>query len=188
MEGVAVPYHLPVTIAGNSYDLAHLDPVIFDTESAKLGRTVRTWCWFTTHTFSRKCEAAETAPDILDEGRRPRMLCPDRYALSFHLPTAVAQLAEPRRYVWETAAERNWLHRAEVMVTAFGAMIAYQVFFAVKKAPKGAAYDVEMVVESAYAFDPLRTPKVRGRALFAGLLTATVEGRPLHTQGARRKQ
>jgi hypothetical protein len=61
------------------------------------------------------------------------------------------------------------------------------VFFAVKKAEKAASHDVEMVVESAYAFDPLRTPKLRGRTLFAGLLAATVEGRPMHTQGARRK-
>ena len=39
-----------------------------------------------------------------------------------------------------------------------------------------------MVVESAYAFDPLRPPKTVGRTKIAGLLAATVEMRKLYTQ------
>jgi len=63
------------------------------------------------------------------------------------------------------------------------------VFFALRKAGKGGTTreDVEMVVESAYAEDPARPPELLGRALFAGLATATVEGRQVHTQAARKR-
>lgn len=182
-----MPYHKPFTVDNRHYDLAHLDPITLSVQSEKLGRLVTVWCWFTTHTFSRRCLSSETAPDFLDEGRRPRMFCPARYGLSFHLPAVVRQLADPRRYVWQTAAERNWFYRAQVRVAAGDEVADYEVFFAVKKADKAVQHDVELVVESAYALDPLRLPKLRGRMLFAGLLTATVQGRPVHTRGGRRK-
>lgn len=176
-----MPHHPPLTIQGTTYDLAHLDPVTFATPSRKLGRDIATRCRFTTHTFSRSPEAGELA-DLVDEGRRPRVFCPDRHRLSLHLPSAVAQLADPARHVWETASERNWLHRVEVELLEAGERAAYQVFFAVKKARRAEAFDVEMTVESAYAFDPARLPKLRGRTVISGLLAATVEGRRLHTQ------
>jgi len=175
-----MPYYRSLVIQGIAYDLAHLDPMTFQTPSRKLGRDIATWCRFTTHTFSRSPEAGEAA-DLADEGRRSRVFCPDRHRLSFHLPGAVAQLADPARHVWETAAERNWLHRVEVEIVEAGAHTAYQVFFAVRKARRSEPFDVEMTVESAYAFDPVRPPKLRGRTVIAGLLTATVEGRKLHT-------
>lgn len=181
-----MPYHGPLLVRGTAHDLAHLDPVTFRTPSRKLGRDISTWCRFTTHTFSRSPEPGETA-DLMDEGRRPRVFCPDRHRLSFHLPGAVLQLADPGRHVWETASERNWLHRAEVEIVEAGDRTAYQVFFAIKKARRSEPFDVEMTVESAYAFDPLRPPKLRGRTVIAGLLTATVEGRKLHTQAPRKR-
>ncbi len=178
-----MPYHPPVIVGNVTYDLAHLDPVTFDTPSIKLNRPIRTRCWFTTHTFTAQAPDAYPGPVMLDEGRRPRVFCPDRYALSHHLPATVCLLANPDLYVWEGGHERNWLHRAEVAVPdQIGGMTTYQVFFALKRAKRGGDEDVEMVVESAYAHDPLRTPKVLGRTKIAGLLAATIEGRALHTQ------
>jgi len=183
-----MPYHYPTVIAGVLYDLAHLDPVIIETHSDKLAREIRTWCRFTTHVFSRKPEVGETGPFITDEGRRPRLFCPERYALSLHLPAAIAHLANPRRRIWETASERNWLHSAEVNLVLNGEPVGYQVFFAVKKAARADPYDVELTVESAYAFDPARRPKLKGPMLIVGLLTATVEGRRPHTQRGGRNR
>lgn len=178
-----MPYHLPFLIGNTSYDLSHLDPVTFETPSIKLSRAILTRCWFTTHAFTEGASDGHEGPILLDEGRRPRVFCPERYALSHHLPEAVRLLKDPDRYVSEGVHERNWLHRTDITlpVPAKDA-VTYQVFFAVKKAPRSAAYDVEMVVESAYAFDPQRQPKVVGRTKIAGLLAATVQGRKLHTQ------
>lgn len=180
------PYHAPLLIGGVPHDLGHLDPVRLEVSSEKLGRLVSAWCRFTTHTFTRAYQAGDPGPPILDEGRRPRTFCPDRYALSHHLPTAVGLLAQPRCYVWETASERNWLHRAELQISD-GQGTSYQVFFSLKRAAAGADFDLELTVESAYAFDPRRPPKLRGRMLFAGLATMTVQGQKPHTQHARKR-
>ena len=131
------------------------------------------------------------------DGVRRRVFCPNRYRLSFFLPGAIPGLREPRIYVRETKARRNWLYVASIEVPAAesvkGGMpaspIRYQVFFALRKAGKDGATreDVEMVVESAYAEDPARPPKLLGRALLAGLATAAMEGRQVHTQSARKR-
>lgn len=181
-----MPYHSPVTVDDVTYHLGHLDPVTFHTHSTKLCRDVITWCRFTTHSFSRSPQSGET-PHVWDEGKRPRVLCPDRYRLSLHLPRAVEKLSDPRCYIWETASERNWLYEASVDVVDGNASTSYQVFFAVRKARRSDAYDIEMTVESAYAFDPARPPKLRGRMLIVGLLTTTVEGGKPHTKGSRKR-
>ena len=176
-------YYPPFVIGNTSHDLGHLDPVTFATPSAKLGRPIRVLCWFTTHTYTEAAPAGHAGPLVIDEGRRPRLFCPDRFALSHHLPDVVRLLADPDRYVWEGEHERNWLHRAEVDIAgSSNGLTTYQVFFALKKAERGSRQDVVMVVESAYAHDPLRTPKTVGRTKIAGLLAATVEGKKLHTQ------
>lgn len=61
------------------------------------------------------------------------MFYPDRYAPSFHPPSAINGLTTPNHHVWQTAAERNWSHRVEVHVVAGGTRVAYQVFFGVEK-------------------------------------------------------
>ena len=134
------------------------------------------------------------------DGVRRRVFCPDRHRLSLHLPDAVRELREPRIYVRQTKARRNWLYVATVELPAMaedavedGASgrerVRYQVFFTLRKAGKGGAAreDVEMIVESAYAEDATRPPELLGRALFTGLATAVVEGRQVHTQPARKR-
>ena len=180
-----MPYYSPLIANGCIQDLAHLDPLTFSTPSEKLGRDIKTWCRFTTHAFSREPEANEQ-PDLTDEGNRPRVFCPDRHRLSFHLPGIIRQLAAPTRYVWQTATERNWMYQAAVGVVQGNAVTSYLAFFDLKKARKADPFDVVMTVESAYPFDPSRTPKLHGRMVIAGLLLAIVEGRKPHTQGARK--
>ena len=198
----APSYFAPLTVGGVLHDLGHLDPVRFQVPSEKLRRAVTVRCRFSNHVFTRafnsKADAADT-PVIMD-GVRRRVFCPARYQLSFCLPGAIQELRAPRIYVRETKARRNWLYVAsiELPVAESGENVGdavpsnpvrYQVFFALRKAGKGGATreDVEIVVESAYAEDPARAPELLGRALFAGLATAAVEGRQVHTQPARKR-
>ncbi len=126
-------------------------------------------------------------PNVFDEGRRPRVLCPERYACSVHLPVAMRLLSDPQRYVREAAAERNWVHETSIALEQGGITRTYHAFFAVKKAGRSQPFDVEMTVESAYILDPGRILEVRGRMLIAGLLTTVVEGKVPHTHGARKR-
>ena len=197
----APPYFAPLTVGGILRDLGHLDPVRFQVPSEKLRRAVTVRCRFSNHVFTRAFDEADAAdtPVIMD-GVRRRVFCPDRYQLSFCLPGAILGLREPRIYVRETKARRNWLYVASIELPVAensknvgdgvpSNPVRYQVFFALRKAGKGGATreDVEMVVESAYAEDPARPPELLGRALFAGLATAAVEGRQVHTQPARKR-
>jgi hypothetical protein len=181
-----MPHHPPICIGADVYQFDHLDPITFRTPSIKLSRDIVVWCRFTTHTFSRKPEIGET-PNIIDEGRKPRVLCPDRYAWSTHLPATITLLANPQLYIREAASERNWVYETQITLEQGGVTSAYHVFFSVRKASRADLFDVEMTVESAYVLDPGRTPQVRGRMLIAGLLTAIVEGKSPHTKGARKR-
>jgi hypothetical protein len=69
-----------------------------------------------------------------------------------------------------------------------GEATSYEIFFAVKRAHRSDSHDIDMIVESAYAFDPARGPKVLGRMSIVGVLTATMEGRRPHTQKGGRKR
>jgi hypothetical protein len=187
MSAYSMTSFQPVVADGLVFDLSHLRPLEFVVPSKKLRREIRVWCRFTTHCFTRKPTAGEAGPVLLDEGRRPRMFCPDRYRLSLALPDAIRLLSAGDRHVHQTAAERNWMHRHQVVVAVDDMPTPYQIFFSVRKAPRAAGSDVEMTVESAYPADPLRLPALRGRMLFAGVLVAVVEKRTPHTQGAGKK-
>lgn len=194
------PYFKPLCVGGTLYDLGHLDPVRFQVASEKLRRSVTVRCRFTNHVFTRAHDPATDAADatIIMDGVRRRVFCPARHRLSLQLPDAVRELREPRTYVRQTKARRNWLYVAVVELPATAdaveggggrERVRYQVFFTLRKAGKSGAAreDVEMVVESAYAEDAARPPELLGRAVFAGLATAAVEGRQVHTQPARRR-
>ena len=189
------PYFAPIRIGEALYDLGHLDPVRFQVASEKLRRPVTVRCRFTNHVFTRGFDPQVDDPStsVIMDGIRQRVFCPDRYGLSLHLPAAILGLREPRIYVRETKAQRNWLYVATIELPAFTIdeqnlapqqdIIRYQVFFTLRKARKTQAVreDVEMIVESAYAEDLARPPDLLGRALFVGLATAAVEGRQVHT-------
>lgn len=196
------PYFKPLRVGGTLYDLGHLDPVRFQVASEKLRRSVTVRCRFTNHVFTRAHDPATDATDaaVIMDGVRRRVFCPDRHRLSLHLPDAVRELREPRIYVRETKARRNWVYVATVELLAAAAdaaedggsgreRVLYQMFFTLRKSGKGGAAreDVEMIIESAYAGDATRPLELLGRALFAGLATAVVEGRQVHTQPARKR-
>lgn len=190
----APPYFPSLLVGGVLHDLGHLDPVRFQVPSEKLRRAVTVRCRFSNHVFTRALdpEADAVGTPIIMDGVRPRVFCPDRYRLSLHLPGVIVGLREPRIYVRETKARRNWLYVAVIELPASAAdqeRVRYQVFFTLRKAGKSsvAREDVEMIVESAYAEDAARPPELLGRALFAGLTTAAVEGRQVHTQPARKR-
>ncbi len=176
----------------------------FQVDSQKLRRAVTIRCRFSNHVFTRifdpQVDPAGTL--IIMDGIRQRVFCPDRYRLSVHLPGAIVGLREPRIYVRETKARRNWLYVATIELpdnasnplegvegAADRKPLRYHVFFLLRKASTSstAREDLEMVVESAYPEDRARPPELLGRALFAGLATAAVEGRPVHTQPARKR-
>lgn len=189
------PYFSPIRIGEALYDLGHLNPVRFQVASEKLRRQVTVRCRFTNHVFTRGFDPLVDDPSmpVIMDGVRQRVFCANRYGLSLYLPAAILELREPRIYVRETKAQRNWLYVATIELPAPTIdeqnlapqqdIIRYQVFFTMRKAKKTQAIreDVEMVVESAYAEDLTRPPELLGRALFAGLTTAAVEGRQVHT-------
>jgi len=198
------PYFAPLNIGGTVHDLGHLNPVRFQVHSEKLHRAVTIRCRFSNHVFTRTFDPQvdPAGTPIIMDGIRERVFCPDRYRLSVHLPGAIVGLQKPRVYVRETKTRRNWLYVATIELPADASNpiegvqgaadrepVRYQVFFLLRKASKSgtAREDLEMVVESAYAEDPARPPELLGRALFAGLATAAVEGRPIHTQPARKR-
>jgi hypothetical protein len=196
----APSYFPPLLIGGVLYDLGHLDPVRFQVPSQKLRRAVTVRCRFSNHVFTRAFDLETDMADapVVMDGIRRRVFCPDRYQLSLHLPAAILALRDPRTYVRESKARRNWLYVASIeLPTAKNAegdphpdeLVRYLVFFALRKAGKDGATreDVEMMVESAYAEDPARPPELLGRALFVGLATAAVEGRQVHTQSPRKR-
>lgn len=189
------PYFAPIRFGEVFYDLGHLDPVRFQVVSEKLRRPLTVRCRFTNHVFTRGFdpEVDDASTPVILDGVRQRVFCAERYGLSLHLPAAILRLREPRIYVRETKAQRNWLYVATIElpvptiddhnVAPQQDIIRYQVFFTLRKAKKTQAVreDVEMIVESAYAEDRDRPPELLGRALFVGLATAAVEGRQVHT-------
>jgi hypothetical protein len=87
-------------------------------ESEKLRRALTIRCRFSNHVFTRAFDPQvdPTDPPIIMDGIRQRVFCPNRYRLSVHLPGAIVSSREPRVYVRETKARRNWLYVATIEV------------------------------------------------------------------------
>lgn len=108
------PYHPPLTIAGQTYDFPHLEPLQLVLASEKVGRPLRVHVRFTSHCFSKSYDPATYPPNTLtfsDAGGRPRVFCAERYMLSRQLPGVLVEMNHPKVKVWETVQRRNWLHR-----------------------------------------------------------------------------
>jgi len=181
----AAHYHRPLHLHGQVIDLAHLDPFVFEANSTKVPRPLRINVRFTNHCFSDAFDPARhpaDAPVILD-GRRRRAFCPDRYALSLHLPNLIRGLANPNARVHETAARRNWMYGATVALPVTGTI--YQIFFDLRRAtPERRRFqDLDLVVESAYPADPARpAPNILGRVSFLLLAGSLYTGKPVTTR------
>lgn len=165
-------YHPPLHIHGLVHELSHLDPFRFEANSAKVPRPLRINVRFTNHCFSEAFDRTKhpaDAPAIMD-GLTRRVFCPDRYALSQHLPGLIRGLANPRVRVHETAARRNWMYAAIVEIPVAGTPgTRYQIFFELRRtAPeRRRLQDLDMVVESAYPADAARPePNILGPVNF----------------------
>lgn len=92
-------------IAGKVYELTHLSKfnVTLDGKG-KNGAPLIIEVSFSSHVFSKACEP--NAQDMLDENRKPRAICSERYAFSLHLPALVKSMIEKNFFCWESL-DRN---------------------------------------------------------------------------------
>jgi hypothetical protein len=138
---------------GAPVDLSHLEDFVLTavTESRPNGVGIR--IRFSNHCYSEAYDDDRHAdrPTFLDPGGRERAFCPQRHALSHHLPELVRRLPEGRVHL---TPENNFV-RATL---AEGA--EYRMYFNVRKKPDVEA-DLLLVVESAYAPDKAVLPTHR---------------------------
>jgi hypothetical protein len=178
------PYHPPLRIRDRVYDMSHLDPFQFTALSAKVPRPLCINARFTNHCFSVTFDPAWHAANepVIMDGRRRRVFCPERYALSYRLPALIRGLAAPDARVHQTAARRNWMFAAIAEIPVAGTR--YQIFFELRRSPpeRRRLQDLELVVESAYPADPERgTPNILGRVSFLLLAGSLYLGKPIST-------
>lgn len=176
-----MPYFPPITANGQTYDLTHLDPLTLQVQSDMAKKTLCVGVRFSNHCFTNEYDAtAHPAgfPVLLDAGQRQRSFCHIRYDLSHQLPAIVQGLAHPRIQVWQTAERRNWVYSMTVTNPAG----PYHVFFELRRS-HDRAYDLGMVVESAYPEDPARGgPNILGKMGFVLLCGKVYTGKPVDTK------
>jgi len=178
------PYFAPLTIRGQEYSFAHLDPFKIMVDSRAVGRLVSVHVRFTTHCFTEGFKPEMHVADeavILDEGSRQRVFCPIRYGLSAHLPAAIHGLNHQQAKVHQTGSRRNWLHSATVQ----GHDGPYHVFFEIRRAPqeRRRMQDIELTVESAYPQgSDYPVPVTIGRMGFVALVSNVFLGKPVATK------
>jgi hypothetical protein len=178
------PYFAPLTIRGQEYSLAHLDPFKVMVDSRAVGRLVSVHVRFTTHCFTEGFDPEVHPADesvIVDEGSRHRVFCQVRYGLSAHLPAAIQGLNHAQAKVCQTGAGRNWLHSATVQ----GHDGPYHIFFEVRRAPqeRRRMQDIELTVESAYPQgEGSPAPVTIGRMGFIALVGNVFLRKPVATR------
>lgn len=170
-----------MTINGQVYDFAHLEPFTFTVHSVRSGRDLRIRVTFSNHCFTRGHDEV-TDPrgiPIIRDGRRLRVFCAVRYRLSFKLRVVIEGLQASSARVHETSAGRNWCYSLRVEDPDG----PYHIFFEVRRA--GAEQrqwqELNLVVESAYHQGDRAGPALRGHMPFVllcskvylGLRTAT---------------
>ena len=103
-------YFPALTIGGQTYSFAHLEPFTFTIASTLAKRDLRVHVTFSNHCFTRGHDAVThpAGEPIIADGTRQRTFCPIRYRLSESLQAIIQGLTHPKAKVWETAAERNW--------------------------------------------------------------------------------
>jgi hypothetical protein len=178
------PYFAPLTIRGQEYSFAHLDPFKVMVDSRAVGRLVSVHVRFTTHCFTQGFDPEvhpADEPVIVDEGNRQRAFCDVRYGLSAHLPAAIQGLNHPQARVYQTGVRRNWLHSA----TVHGHDGPYHIFFEIRRAPqeRRRMQDIELTVESAYPQgENFPEPTVIGRMGFVALVSNVFLNKPVATR------
>ncbi|MEN0106246.1 MAG: hypothetical protein AAGC84_07445 [Pseudomonas sp.] len=178
-----MPFFPPVVFNGETYDLAHLDPLTLKIDSAMAGKVLTVGVRFSNHCFTSAYSPHDhkAGPILLDAGGRQRTFCPKRYALSLQLGQLISELNHPKIQVWQTAERRNWVYST----TVEGHQGPYHVFFEIKRNDRKnhAQDDLNMVIESAYPEGDLRTgPNRFGRMGFVLLCGKIYTGKPIATK------
>lgn len=176
-------YFKPLVIGGQVHKLDHLDTFKISVPSEKAQRDLCVHIRFTTHCFTEGYDSGKHLPEDMmpDEGNRPRVFCPIRYALSLQLPGMLHGLNTNTAKVRQTAAGRNWTHSAVIQ----GQGAAYHLFFEVRRTPRDKRHlqDLNLTVESAYSIlTGDKQPDVLGQIKFQTLMTNVFLGKPVSTR------
>jgi hypothetical protein len=136
--------------AGIVYDLRHVHPLQYtltlDATPTYAARDVPIHVGFSSHTFTKECDAADAHAEY-SSANDHRRFCPDRYGHSQRLPNIVTNLKGRNCYF--NQSRPNYLV-AEIAGAPQG--FEYWVFFKLRPAGKNpqAPSAVVMMVESAY--------------------------------------
>lgn len=176
MADSARPYFPSLVVDGAPVTFAHLEPLQVPMTTLARPQGLIIEARFSNHCFSERFDpAAHPHPvDVWDRGSR-RVFCPVRYELSKAFPAIVAAL--PTAHVYQTP-ETNFVR---ITVRHDGVEGEYRMFFRLKRVAPGAAHQLELFVESAYApgqnqgLPARRMTKVR----FALLVDKTLRGEKL---------
>jgi hypothetical protein len=176
-----MPHFEPLEIANVTYDLAHLEPFMFNVTTNKVNRELIVHVRFTNHCFTKEHDALTHpvgSPILKDGGGRDRSFCSIRHGLSLQLPGLVRGFSNPAIKVNQTRERRNWVYTRTVATPAG----PYHVFFEIRRAAV-AGQDLNLVVESAYHQDPARgAPNILGNMKFVTLCGKTYLGEPVSTR------
>ncbi|REC93389.1 hypothetical protein C8D72_3435 [Kushneria indalinina DSM 14324] len=182
---MSTPFFDPLEIAGQTYDLGHLDPFSIYIDSRKAGKVLNVRIRFTCHCFTMGYDTAlhQTGHPILkDQGGRDRLFCSTRYRLSHGLPAIIAALSDGQTNVRQTSALRNWAHTVKIE----DPQGPYYIFFELRRAAKRGQrvkQDLDLTIESAYHQDPEKEePALRGKMRFDILCGKIYKGEPVATQ------
>ena len=165
----------PQVVGGVAYDNSHLHPFDFVISLAAKGRyaarDVTVHVGFSSHTFTRAIDV-ESPQTWYTAGNDPRVLCPERHALSYTLPSIVRSL--DGRHCFHAGRENYFV--VELPDLLPGGQ-EYWVFFDVRHTGKTNA--VLLFVQSAYATSGKFSPSGRRRKPvgFRLLLNAALQNR-----------
>jgi hypothetical protein len=157
-------YNRNLELDGETYSFTHLAPFTINIDIPSEGKNAA--LNFTLEVkFSTHCVSATTVPHpsklFLDEGRKERFFCLQRYDLSHALPKIIKDLQNRSCH---HARNRNYV-TVEISGPG-GEKTNYHVFFSVRRQPSS----VLVFVESAYIPSSSEKPKggkIRGKVLLS---------------------
>ena len=146
---------LPSTLHcdGASHSLSHLAPFVHSLAGyGQDGADIRVRITFQSHVFSK--DATQQPHHFLDEARRRRVFCPDRYAVSLGLPDVCREMLERNVLTWEERDKSGTSNLA--ILTPVGAPLVsgtFSVLFYYLIPSLVPGIDVEMIIKTCYEKD-----------------------------------
>jgi hypothetical protein len=162
---------------GRRYDLSHVHPFKIDytlpANAQFAARVVRISVSFTSHTFTRKCEADETPNHHYCSPGEARIFDQERYELSKLLPELIRNIGNRKCFF---AKYDNFF--VPELPEGIPDDSEYWVFFFVERADKGEMHALNLIVQSAYVGRRERSPAGRTakRITFRALISKVLAG------------